>query len=178
MSQPAVTGPSTPAPPARRLWSVGQRTVHLVDIENLMGGADFTVGEAAVVADHYVRIAVAAPEDFTVLASSHFAAPAAWFGWHTARRLLQSGSDGADLALIDVMMSEDFARRFGRVVVASGDGIFSGPCAWLQEQGCSVTVVTRREALSRRLAFAVRDVRYLELEPEGAPAVAALREVA
>ena len=157
---------------------VAARTLHLVDIENLMGGTAFTVEEVSLLADHYAPVAEHSPGDFTVLASSHFAAPAAWFGWPNARRLLQSGQDGADLALIDVMMGEDLHRRFGRVVVASGDGIFSAPCAWLQEVGCSVTVVTRRAALSRRLAFAVRDVRFLETEPDGAPSVAVLRRIA
>lgn len=157
---------------------VPTRTLHLIDIENLMGGTDFTVDEAARLEDVYAPIAEVASGDFTVMASSHMAAPAAWFGWPNARRLLQSGPDGADLALIDVMMAEDVHRRFDRVVIASGDGIFSDPCAWLQEVGCSVTVVTRREALSRRLAFAVRDVRFLEVKPDGAPNVAVPKRVA
>lgn len=154
------------------------RTLHLLDIENLMGGPDFTVEEVARLADEYGPIADLRSDDMTVLASSHYAAFAAWFGWPRARRLLRSGQDGADLALIDVMLSEDVAHRFDRVVVASGDGIFSSPCAWLQEMDCSVTVVCRPTALSRRLALAVRDVRFLRTEPEGAPNIAVLRRAA
>lgn len=158
------------------LRTVG-RTVHLVDIENLMGGAAFTTEAVARLAVEYRPVADLRPSDLMVLASSHYAASAAWFGWPEARRLLRSGPDGADLALVDVILGEDLYRRFDRVVVASGDGIFANPCAWLQEMGCTVTVVCRPSALSRRLAFAVRDVRFLA-DPEGCPAAAALRSAA
>jgi hypothetical protein len=178
MLQEAFTPLHRPTKQVALRGLVPTRTLHLIDIENLMGGTHFTVDEAARLEELYAPIAEVAPRDFTVMASSHIAAPAAWFGWPNARRLLQSGPDGADLALIDVMMAEDVYRRFDRVVIASGDGIFSDPCAWLQEVGCLVTVVTRREALSRRLAFAVRDVRFLEAEPDGAPNVTIPRRVA
>jgi hypothetical protein len=153
------------------------RTVHLVDVENLMGGVAFTAEAVSLIAAEYAAVADFRPDDFTVLASSHYAASAAWFGWPEARRLVRSGQDGADLALVDVMLTEDLDRRFDRVIVASGDGIFSGPCGWLQERGCSVTVVCRRSSLSRRLAFAVRDVRFLS-EPDGTPNVVAGRRAA
>lgn len=157
---------------------VEERTLHVIDIENLIGSTSFTVGEAAVVARRYALVSGCGPQDFTVLASSHIAAKAAWFGWPTGRRLVRSGPDGADRALIDVLTAEDVHARFGRVVVASGDGIFSGPCAWLQEMGCSMTVVTRRNALSRRLAFAVRDIRFLETQPGSTPTVRVFGRVA
>jgi len=153
------------------------RTVHLVDVENLMGSAAFTAEAVAKVAAEYAVVADFRPDHFTVLASSHYAASAAWFGWPEARRLVWSGQDGADLALVDVILTEDLDRRFDRVIVASGDGIFSSPCAWLQQRGCSVTVVCRRSSLSRRLAFAVRDVRFLT-EHDGTPNVVAGRRAA
>ncbi len=59
------------------------------------------------------------------------------------------------------MKTERIDERFDRVVLGSGDGIFAEVCALLQAAGCVVTVVSRREALSRRLRFAVRDVRFL-----------------
>lgn len=151
------------------------RTLHLIDVENLIGGASFTMHEAEAVAQRYGPVAGLSPQDLVILASSHVAAPAAWFGWPAGRRLLQSGPDGADLALIEVLMAENVNRRFSRVVIASGDGIFSGPSAWLQAMGCAITVVTRRDALSRRLALAVRDVRFLGTEPEGNPNIALAR---
>jgi uncharacterized LabA/DUF88 family protein len=86
------------------------------------------------------------------------------------RWLIRSGPDGADLALIQAMMTERIPERFRRVVLGSGDGIFAEVCALLQAAGCAVAVVSRKESLSRALRFAVRDVRLLYPNPDTAPA--------
>lgn len=99
----------------------------------------------------------------TVLATSHFAAGQAWMAWPSAtRRLVRSGADGADLALLDVIDSESLHLRFDRVVIGSGDGIFALAAGRLQRLGCPVTVVSRRDRLSRQLRLAVRDVRFID----------------
>lgn len=139
------------------------RILHLIDLENLVGSADFSREEAARVHRGYVQVAPPGPSDQMVLATSHHAAPSAWFGWPaTARRLVRSGQNGADLALLHVLACESVATRFDGVVIGSGDGIFAYEAARLQAAGVAVTVVTLRGALSRQLAFAVRDVRYFE----------------
>ncbi|HCG00217.1 MAG TPA: hypothetical protein DEV93_06695 [Chloroflexi bacterium] len=139
------------------------RTIHLVDLENLMGSCVMSAADVAVVRHRFEVVAGACPADHVVIATGPAAAPDAWFGWGAARRLLRSGLDGADVALLEVIELEHLHRRFRRVVVASGDGIFAHACAVLQSQGCEVTVVTRPEALSVRLRLAVQDVRYLYL---------------
>src|SRR5688572_29137160 len=100
------------------------RTIHLVDIENLIGGTTFDATTAAVVQREYGRVAGWSPDDHVVVASSHFSAPGVWFGWSGGRRLVRSGADGADLALMNVMAQENLPARFDRVVLGSGDGIF------------------------------------------------------
>ncbi len=141
------------------------RTMHLIDIENLMGKTAFTIQEVAWLEQRYVEVANLGPKDQVVIASSHFAAPPTWMGWdRTARRLVGSGPDGADIALIDVLEREHLANRFDHVVLGSGDGIFSVHCAKLQAAGCGVSVVSRRESISRRLRLAVRDINFLDLE--------------
>jgi hypothetical protein len=98
-----------------------------------------------------------------VIATSHHSAAAAWFAWPAAaRRLVRSGPDGADLALLEVLEHENVARRYDLIVIGSGDAIFALPAAKLQEAGATVVVVSRRSALSRRLRLAVRDIRYLD----------------
>jgi hypothetical protein len=139
------------------------RTLHLIDIENLIGSTGFKAGTVASVAHNYGCVAEIGSVDLVIVASGHFTALPAWCGWPNVRRLVRSGPDGADLALIKVIETEDIPRRFDRVVIASGDGIFAEPAAWLQAHGCTVTVVTRSEALSRQLHFAARDVRYLDV---------------
>lgn len=133
------------------------RRLHVVDLENLIGSASFPVISAGAVRTAYESAIGIGPSDLVIVATSHHAAPAAWFAWPRARRLTRSGSNGADLALLHVLASERVPERFSSVVVASGDGIFAETSARLQAAGCHVTVVSRPEALSRRLAFAVRD---------------------
>ena len=148
------------------------RSIHLIDIENLIGGTDFSEGEVADVAAHYKALAGVGEGDLVVVASSHHTAQAAWFGWPDARRLVRSGVDGADMALIEVIERENLAMRFGRVVIASGDGIFAVPAAKLQEREVEVTVVSRRSFLSSQLRLASRDVRILDSEPDLGPVIA------
>jgi hypothetical protein len=139
------------------------RVLHLVDVENLVGSADFSIEDAARVHAAYERVAPVGSINQLILATSHRAAPSAWFGFPTgARRLVQSGPDGADLALLEVVQTESVAARFQHVVLGSGDGIFAFMVAGLQAKGCGVTVVSRQESLSRELRLAVRDVRFIE----------------
>jgi hypothetical protein len=141
-----------------------RRVLHLIDVENIVGSASFSRELAGAARLAYDDAAPAGAVNIIVIATSHHAAPEAWFAWpETARRLVRSGRDGADLALIDVISMERIAQRFDQVVIGSGDRIFAFPAARIQAAGCPVTVVTRRESLSRELRLAVRDVRYLEL---------------
>lgn len=73
-----------------------------------------------------------------------------------------SGPDGADLALLDVLLHEDVAARFTHIVIGSGDGVFGQVAASLSARGVWVTVVSRRDSLSPWLAQAARDVVYLD----------------
>ncbi len=156
----------------------GTRVLHLIDVENLAGTPSFSRQEAVRLHREYEQVAPKGLADQLVLATSHHAAPAAWFGWPTtARRLVRSGRDGADLALLDVLEHESVATRFGHVVIASGDGIFAMPAARLQAAGIGVTVVTRRGVLSRQLRAAVVDVRYIDPLPIR-PVVSAVRRAA
>jgi hypothetical protein len=150
---PRSTGDRSPA----------ERRIHLVDVENLVGSSATSAAAVAEVRRHYAAVAPLLPEDQVVLAKGPTAAAAAWFGWGPARRLVRAGLDGADRALLEVIRVESLAGRYGRVILASGDGIFAEACARLQSEGCAVTVVARPGALSRALRFAVWDVRFLPL---------------
>jgi hypothetical protein len=156
-----------------------ERILHLLDVENLIGSPTFGFENALTIRRMYTAVAPAGSVDQVVLATSHHSALAAWFAWPpSARRLLRSGPDGADLALLDVLAFERAESRFDRVVIGSGDGIFSLASARLQEAGCAVTVVTRRDCLSRQLRLAVRDVRFLDAFPAAALGAVSLGDVA
>src|SRR4051794_25668541 len=80
------------------------RVLHLIDLENLVRSAHFSREEAARVHRGYMQVAPSGTVDQMVLATSHHAAPSAWFGWPApARRLVRSGQNGADLALLHVL---------------------------------------------------------------------------
>jgi hypothetical protein len=153
------------------------RLLHILDLENLVGSADFSTRQASDVYRAYVGTAPAGLVNQLVIATSHHAAAAAWFGMPAnARRLVRSGQDGADLALLKVLTTEPVASRYDQIVIGSGDGIFAEEAARLQVAGASITVVTRYDSLSRRLRLAVRDIRYLD--PITDLPAAALRVVA
>lgn len=148
----------------RRRSIADTRALHILDIENLAGGPNFTPNAADALRRQYEAIVPFGPDDLVVIASSHYGARTAWFSWPHARHLVRSGPDGADLALIGVLENERVAERFQTVILGSGDGIFAEPCARLQAAGCGVTVVSGAGMLSRRLAFAVRDL--ISLQPD------------
>lgn len=156
---------ATPYPEARL------RSLHLVDVENLLGGTNFGEADVALAAAAYGPVAGLAATDLVVVSSSHHTARAAWFGWGEARRIVRSGVSGADLALIEVIETENVAVRFDRIVIGSGDGNFAVSAAKLQAAGIAVTVVSRPAFLSRQLRLAVRDVRHLDLLPGLGPVV-------
>ena len=71
---------------------------------------------------------------------------------HTSCQLqVRRGHDGADLALLGWGSPELIARRFDRLVVASGDGIFAGIVHALREFGLRVEVLYGKGGVSRRL---------------------------
>ena len=163
--------------PMTRIDVVKKRSIHLIDLENLLESPIFSELEALVAFEAFKAVADAAEGDHLVVATSHHGAEAAWFGCPGARRLVRSGRDGADLALVDVIELENLAGRYDRVVIGSGDGIFAFPAASLQQSGCEVTVVSRVGTLSTKLLLAVTDVRYLEPTHVHAPAAATPRRV-
>lgn len=130
-----------------------ERTLHLIDIENLTGSASPTSLEVGLCRELYEATFVG-ESDLVVIACSHHAFPAVAWEWPRARHLLRSGENGADLALLEVIALEGVSERFGSVVVASGDGIFADCAARLGAAGVHVTAVSRADSLSRTLRLA------------------------
>lgn len=159
--------------PAARRGPFPQRRLHLVDIENLAGVPAPTLGSVRKVQSCYTTCLPLGAMDQVVLASSHLTLLNAALGWPHARYRVRSGPNGADLALLDVLQHENVAVRFTHVVIGSGDGVFASAAAGLAALGVWVTVVSRRNSLSVRLALAAHEVIYLDAMQ---PAVTAMRE--
>jgi len=127
------------------------RTLHLVDIENLLGDPRAAGPAIAAAIEAYRSAMRVAPGDHVVIACNHGLAVDAGLAWPGARLRTGSGPDGADLALIDDADPAYVAAHYDRVVIGSGDGIFTGLAADLRALGTAVCVVARDGSLSRAL---------------------------
>jgi hypothetical protein len=142
-----------------------ERHLILVDIENLAATASPTAKEVQDITDVLRDVLPGFDEAQRIIACSHHAAATVAFTFPSARRLWQSGPNGADLALLSVLENERVGDRFGRVTICSGDGIFAAIAAHLGGVGVDVTVVSLEGHLAARLQLAARDV--VLLTPQG-----------
>lgn len=100
--------------------------------------------------------------DQAVLAISHYGAHSL-FGWTgSCRRLLRSGHNGADLALLEEL--EDLLKHGQpqKVTLCSGDGIFTDVIGRLQAAGFMVHVIAPRGRTSKRLMMAANSFEFLD----------------
>lgn len=127
------------------------RTLHLVDLENLAGGPLVTPSQAVKLAEAFARRARYAPGDLMVVGSSHMSGIAASLAFPSATVRWRSGPNGADLALLEAVTEFDL-DRFDRLVLGSGDGIFTELAATARAHGVRVHGVSRHESMARSLA--------------------------
>ncbi len=139
------------------------RHLVLIDIENLAATPSPSQEEVLAVKAALEALLPDFDMAFWVIACSHHAAPTVAFEFPSARHLWQSGSDGADLALLDVLERESVEQRFDRVSICSGDGIFAYEAGRLATSGVEVTAIAQKHCLSARLQLAVRNVHHLDL---------------
>ena len=145
---------------AENQTKVSGRTLAVIDIENLLATADPTA-RSCIALRHVVQRLLPETSVQIVNACSHHAARIAAFTWPEARWKFRSGPNGADLALIEELIPIRLRKRFEHVVIGSGDGIFSPIAHQLVNDGIQVTVMSRRNSLSRHLAINASDVIYL-----------------
>ncbi len=134
-----------------------RRTLALCDIENLCLVAPDRASVEQLAAG-------LSSTDHVVVAShpngrSVFAASSVFPG---ALLRVRHGVDGADTALQDEISDTRFtASRFDRVMIASGDGVFTESVVALNEAGGHTVVIAWPHKLSRRLRLATSEVRIL-----------------
>lgn len=140
-----------------------RRHQHLVvvDIENIAGTPTPTTEEVET-AIQRLRDAIPGFQSAQrVWACSHRAARTVGFAVPTDRQLWRSGIDGADMALLEVIDTEQVEQRYEQVTVCSGDGIFADSVARLTTHGVTVNVVALRGHTSAKLRLAAHQVTYL-----------------
>jgi hypothetical protein len=147
----------------RRDLPVG-RTLHLIDIENLVGGSHQPQPAEAVRAA-LASYGLAVPfgrYDHGVLACGRALGFATKDAWPGALVKVGHGIDGADRLLLAEADPAYCQAHYSRVVVASGDRCFRSLVVELDQAGVDVCVVSRRKALSRQLELVAPVVWYLD----------------
>jgi hypothetical protein len=128
------------------------RTLHLVDLENLTGGGAASGDALLGVLDDYLDVAEWNAGDCAALAANPSVVRKIAFDLPVPCNIhAVCGADSADLMLLSLAPPELVTRRYGRLVVGSGDGIFARRAAQARAQGVHVDVVTRPESCSTRL---------------------------
>lgn len=175
--QPEVhTQPSRKALGLRGLYAVPERRVpragfvpagrslHLVDVENLMGGP--TRGDLVLrrTLAEYREAATVRPGDHVIIGANPQVGIVAKASWPGARLVVRRGADGADFALLECVQDVDFiAARYDRIVVGSGDAAFDLVATQYRGCGLAVGVVARRGSLSYVLG---RSASFVQLLPD------------
>lgn len=129
------------------------RTLHLIDIENQLGHGRIKAYEVAEFMTSYKAVSNMRESDQVIIAvsSRDGLLELARANMTTCRFMHRPGKNGADLELLDVMLLENIADRFDRVVLASGDGGFVPAVFDLGIQGVHVTVIGQAGHISKRL---------------------------
>lgn len=132
--------------------TTSHRTLHLVDLENLLG--DPTAEKQAALATFaaYLDVANWQPVDHVILATNPWLMTKIAFDLPVpASAHAAHGHDGADTMLLALAPPELVIKRYGRLVIGSGDGIFTTRARAVHDGGVAVDVVARPDGCSRQL---------------------------
>jgi hypothetical protein len=146
------------------------RSLHLIDLENLCGSGLPTDEVIATVWKTYRYGVPTSPDDQYIVGTSHLCAQRAWFilPAQGVQRRVRSGTDGAELAILADLDLTHAIDRFDRLVIGSGDGMFTPTARAARGQGLHVHQVTGVGTCARTLAQSAHThsrLRLGELEP-------------
>jgi hypothetical protein len=138
------------------------RTLHLVDVENLVSG-DVSAHLVRQMWAEFVDVLGVRWNDHSTVAVSRRNAATAFLALPSGLRRVvgADGPDGADLALIESVDVDWAAAHFGQVVIASGDHIFAPLANRLRARGIPVVQVIGGGKSSAQLYLACTDHKYL-----------------
>jgi hypothetical protein len=139
------------------------RTLHLVDIENLVGDPCASRVEALDALNDYLDLAGYREGDHLIVAANPRLIQKIAFDLHVPCNVhAATGKDGADLSLLSHAEPTWVAARFDRLVIGSGDAEFVNTALAVRDHGTPVVIVSRRNALSSQLQGQALGIRILE----------------
>ena len=130
------------------------RTLHLVDIENLIGidPKRASIHDVRQAFGRYAEAARQRANDLLIVGCNPELAIKVADSLRGAGRIKsRTGADGADTALLETIDIDLWSKRFDRIVIGSGDHIFAPAVIDLTTAGLEVTVVARTGHVSRHL---------------------------
>lgn len=128
------------------------RTLHLVDLENLVGDPRAEAEPALGTFTAYLELAHWEEGDHVILATNPWLMARIAFDLPVqCSRHAVHGRDGADTMLLSLAPPEHVVKRYGRLVVGSGDGIFVHRAQAVRDGGLTVDVIARPDGCSTRL---------------------------
>lgn len=162
MTAYSTTAASRRTARAGRHRSTRPRTLHLIDLENLVAG-QVTPESCAAAWQEYSRRLDVRWDDHIIVAVSEKNALTAFLALPgTVQKVVGSNKpDGADLALIDAVELGWAQARFRQVVIASGDHIFTPLVEELSAGGLFVVQAIGGSWTSAELYLACRSQFYL-----------------
>ncbi|WP_054952980.1 NYN domain-containing protein [Flaviflexus massiliensis] len=137
------------------------RRIVLIDIENVVGGQVHTLDQALWAKEKLENSGLFSSCDHIVLGVGPAGYVNVGVAWPQARKVVRDGSDGADLALLEILTTENLSDRFDDVVVISGDHIFAEAVA-LTAKSANVTVACWSASLSPQLFLASPTIHFLD----------------
>lgn len=139
------------------------RTLHLLDIENLLAGHLYP-GDVTALWTQYVHHVPIGEHDHMVAAFGPTGAARAAFELpsQVATRVGAPGPSSADQVLLDLIRDPSWvADRYQNVTIASADHIFAAPAAHLAARGIHLTQVLGARARSYHLGLACHHTIHL-----------------
>lgn len=138
------------------------RSLHLIDLENLVGGV-VTAERVRAVWQRYVEVVGVDRDDAVVVSVAKRNSAVAAFNLppNILRVIGQDVHDGADVALAEAVDVRHSATRFSRVYLASCDHYFSGLAREFRALGRPVTQVIGSALVSAELYRACPSNLYL-----------------
>ena len=131
------------------------RTAFFLDMDNLTGTGQPSSEQVRIVLDDFERIC--RPSKFDQV----YCAGTATTAYHCAdyrpnyRVTAGRGKDGADKRLLELGEPEHISRRFQRVVIGSGDGIFATVAHEYARRGLKVELIAGKGGVSKSLQQAL-----------------------
>ena len=128
------------------------RSLHLIDLENLVGDPSAPAPLVHDTLARYLTVAAWRPGDQVIVASNRALIGKVVFDLPVPCNVhAAQGRDGADEMLLSLASAELVANRYARLVIGSGDHIFSERAQAARDLGAQVLVVARADGCSARL---------------------------